>query len=87
MELLRDASEVIDALGGNPGVARLFRCVRTTVVNWRTAGRFPPNTFVAFDRALKKKQFRGDPALWGMRVAGRKPRWRQRGKTNKAREA
>jgi hypothetical protein len=52
MEVLDSADAVIDALGGNTSVSRLFGFWPSAVSNWRNDGRFPADTYPVFEAAL-----------------------------------
>lgn len=67
MTELRNANEVIDALGGTGATARLTnRKYDQAVSNWRKSGRLPADTFVVISNELKKMGLRADPSIWGM---------------------
>lgn len=65
-EVLQNASEVIDALGGTSAVARLTRRRPQAVSNWRGTNRIPPDTVLVMRAALEEKGLRSDLALWGI---------------------
>ena len=76
MQIISNAGEVIDALGGYKRIATIFGVVLSAPYNWRTRGRFPPKTFVVFTRELSKRGMVAPPTLWGMHEEAGKPRRR-----------
>lgn len=64
----RTTDEVIDFLGGNGPTGDIVGAKPKTVSNWREAarGRFPAETFLALNRALKRRGRGASPHLWGM---------------------
>jgi len=70
-ETLHTADEVVDALGGTKAVAELTRRKDSAVSNWRTAGKFPPNTYLLLKAALSDKNKGAPDALWSMAEAER----------------
>lgn len=66
---INSVDEVIDELGGNAVVGRLFDPPLTgnAVGNWRERG-LPPETFVALTTALNQKNLYAPPSLWRMRA-------------------
>ena len=71
METLHTTSEVMDELGGNTAVASLTESRPKAVWNWRKAGVFPSNTYVAITGALKAKGKTAPASLWGMKATER----------------
>lgn len=67
MQELSTTSEVMDALGGNDAVADVTGSKPKAVWNWRKAGTFPSNTYVAIAAALEAKGFTAPASLWGMK--------------------
>lgn len=67
-EIINSADEVIDRLGGNSAVARMFEPPLTpnAVGNWRDRG-LPPETFWTLTGALNSKNLYAPPSLWKMR--------------------
>lgn len=65
-EELQTAGEVMDALGGNAGVAELTGSTSKAVSNWRSFGRFPAKFYLVMTAALAGKGMRAPAALWGM---------------------
>lgn len=61
--------EVIDALGGTRAVARLLLGKEAAVSNWRAAGHFPSNTYLAIQRELAKIGATAPDFLWRMKMA------------------
>lgn len=66
MNNLGDISEVIRALGGPTAVGRIVGRSPQSVVNWRAAKTFPPDTYLAISSALKEKGYDAPPSLWRM---------------------
>lgn len=64
---LDTAAQVLDALGGNKGVEALTASSQTRVANWRAAGCFPSNTYVAMIDALAAVGKSAPAHLWRMR--------------------
>ena len=64
--VLRGASEVIDALGGNGPVGELTNAAPKAVSAWRKNG-LPPDTFVVLSAELAKRGLRAPASLWNMR--------------------
>jgi hypothetical protein len=64
---LTTASDVIDAVGGT-GCAQKLTQKKTpqVVVNWRSTGRLPPDTFLVFQHELKSRGFTAPASLWGI---------------------
>ncbi len=56
--MLTEASDLIDALGGNAAVAEICDVGVTAVCNWRTWGRFPPRVHNRLRQAAKRKRLR-----------------------------
>jgi len=68
MKRLTTAAEVIDALGGDPSVAKLTKASSSTIWNWRAYFEaFPPNTYVVMQEALARRDLSAPPHLWKMR--------------------
>lgn len=63
---LATASEVMDALGGNVGVAALTGNTPGAVWNWRSFGRFPSKFYLVMTEALAEKGYQAPASLWGM---------------------
>jgi hypothetical protein len=66
LEILDTADQVFDALGGNSGVAEVTAAKAPRVSNWRAAGSFPPNTYVAMTDALRVQGKTAPATLWRM---------------------
>lgn len=64
---LSTAGEVMDALGGNAGVAKLTNSTLKAVWNWRKDNYFPSDTFVVLKCALADRGIDAPASLWGMR--------------------
>ena len=69
MEVLKNVDAVIDALGGNTSVSKLFGYWPSAVANWRTAKLFPADTYLLFETALASLDppLSASPELWKMR--------------------
>jgi DNA-binding transcriptional regulator YdaS (Cro superfamily) len=65
--MLETVDEVIDALGGTSATAKILGFKPTRVSNWRAAGRFPADTFVALTEALERVGKKATRSLWNMR--------------------
>lgn len=63
---LDTASDVVDVLGGSTKAAAMVGRRVQHATNWRAAGRFPPNTFLIFQRELKRRGYYAPPSLWGI---------------------
>lgn len=66
-ESLTTAGDIIKALGGPTAVARLTGKRPQNVVNWRAAGRLPPDTFLIIGDALAKQGKEAPASLWGIK--------------------
>jgi len=73
MEVLGTTSEVMDELGGNGAVAELTNSRPKAVWNWRKAGAFPSNTYVAITDALLARGKTAPATLWGMKAVSSEP--------------
>lgn len=76
-EQINTADEVIDYLGGNTIVAKMFDPPLTpnAVGNWRERG-LPPETFITLTTALNARGLHAPPSLWKMREpAATAARW------------
>lgn len=68
MSNLDSTDAVIDALGGTTAVqALLGYSNHSPISNWRSRGRFPPETFLVFQTELERRGLAASPALWSMR--------------------
>ena len=65
---LNTTSDVMDALGGNPGVAKLTGSKPKAVWNWRSFDKFPSNTYAVMIEALQERGKTAPASLWGMKV-------------------
>lgn len=66
---LQSVNAVIEALGGNVEVAKIFRLGKNgnkAVSNYRLRDRFAPFSYLLALRALKQKGLTAAPALWGI---------------------
>jgi hypothetical protein len=66
MKILDTASDVIDALGGNPAVGKITERNASAVSNWRKFNSFPAVTYVALKAALKAIEHDAPDSLWDM---------------------
>jgi hypothetical protein len=64
--------DVIAALGGIQAVADLTARKYTAAHNWKKAGRFPANTYVALTRELGRLGLTAPDSLWDQAVADNK---------------
>ncbi len=65
-EILHTTTEVINALGGNRGVAAITARKPGAVSNWRNFKTFPANTYLRLTTALAAIGKRAPASLWGM---------------------
>jgi hypothetical protein len=63
---LTTTDAVIDALGGTQAAARLTGRRQSAASNWRHAGQFPPNTYLAMMTVLAAKGLFAPAWLWDM---------------------
>ena len=68
LEFLETVADVFTALGENPGVGVLTGAKPSTLSMWRSAGRFPPNTYVVFTEALRALGKTAPDSLWKMKA-------------------
>jgi hypothetical protein len=66
-EMLETFSEVWDALGGRLGIAALTGAKTNTLSMWKSAGKFPSNTYVAMTDALRAIGKTAPASLWSMK--------------------
>ncbi len=64
---LNTTSAVMDALGGNPGVAKITGSKPKAVWNWRNFDKFPSNTYAVMIEALQERGKTAPASLWGMK--------------------
>jgi len=69
-KILRTASQVIAAIGGNAAARDLTGCSPQQLWNWKDTGRLPPTTYLYLHATLAELGIAADPAIWGM---SRKP--------------
>jgi hypothetical protein len=67
LEMLETVDDVFAALGKNPGVQAITGDKPSTVSMWRTAGKFPANTYRVLTDALRANGKTAPDSLWGMR--------------------
>ncbi len=64
-QTLHTTDEVIDKLGGTARCQRRYRQKgMSNVSNWRSSGKFPPNTFHAMSSDLAAIGCEASPSLW-----------------------
>ncbi len=63
---LATTADVIDTLDRVGAVALLTGRTTNAVHNWKAFGRFPSNTFVVMQEALRAKGCTAPASLWGM---------------------
>lgn len=63
---LRTTAEVMDALGGVGDVAALTGRTYAAAFNWKGFVKFPADTFVVMQDALRAAGCAAPPSLWGM---------------------
>lgn len=66
MQELSTAQQVFAALGGVRAVADITGRKYPAAFNWKMSGKFPPNTFVAMQEALRDRAYVAPDSLWGM---------------------
>lgn len=66
MQELSTAEQVFAALGGVRAVADITGRKYPAAFNWKMSGKFPPNTFVAMQEALRARRYVAPVSLWGM---------------------
>lgn len=64
--VLKSATAIIAAIGGNGPVAELTGRKTQHVTNWKHDGRLPANTYLILTDALAEKGYRASPELWGI---------------------
>lgn len=64
---LSTVEEVVAALGGNGPIGEITGRKTQHVSNWKADGKFPADTFLVLQAALKKKRLQAPPSLWGIR--------------------
>jgi hypothetical protein len=67
LENLDTVSAVFTALGENPGVEALTGSKASTISMWRAAERFPTNTYLILQEALRAAGKAAPASLWGMK--------------------
>lgn len=66
---LTTTAEVIETLDRADSVASLTGRTTNAVHNWKSFGKFPANTFVVMQEALRAKGCSAPTSLWGMVAA------------------
>ena len=66
MEELTTTKQVVEKLGGVPTVADLTGRKYSAAWNWTTFDKFPADTFVVLQKALRQKDCTAPASLWGM---------------------
>lgn len=69
MEELATTKQVVEKLGGVPIVAGLTGRKYSAAWNWTTFDKFPADTFVVLQEALRQKNCIAPASLWGMVAA------------------
>lgn len=67
LESLDTVAAVFTALGENPGVEALTGSKPSTISMWRATDRFPTNTYLILQEALKAAGKAAPASLWGMK--------------------
>jgi DNA-binding transcriptional regulator YdaS (Cro superfamily) len=70
-KVLRSTDDVIDALGGNKGVAQILGVHPAAVSAYRTwyRAKFPPKHYEVMKRELTRRELAAPASLWGMTEA------------------
>ena len=66
MKALPTTRAVIDALGGHKPLQALTGRGRTAIVNWKAREKFPADTYLILQEALRTRRLTAPPSLWGM---------------------
>lgn len=64
---LSTVREIIDVLGGNAEVARLFGISAKAPSNWISAGQMPPGTYPVIKEELWRQKKTAPDKLWSFR--------------------
>lgn len=56
--VISTVNELIDELGGNKAVAKIFDVGHSAACNWRKAGRFPPKLHLRISDLAKKRRIK-----------------------------
>lgn len=68
MKRLRTVDQVVDALGGLSEVCKITDANLKQAWHWHgRAGQFPANTYVALQRALRRRGYEAPARLWNMK--------------------
>ena len=62
---LKSTAEVIDAIGRDRFMALTGKSTQQTT-NYKSTGRFPPETFVVLQDEIERLRCRAPRSLWGM---------------------
>jgi hypothetical protein len=73
MRCLETTDEVIDFLGGNKAVSEATGRGSQAISNWRSRGKFPPETFLVLQALLKARRVKAPASLWGIEEPSRNP--------------
>lgn len=66
-ETLCTVSDVVDALGGNLGVAAITGVKHMSAIsNWKRIGKFPAKTHKILQDALHERSMKAPDDLWGI---------------------
>jgi len=65
---LKSKAEVMQALGGVPGLCELTGESYKATENWKRSKTLPSRYYVLMTWALRRKRLRADPAIWGQVV-------------------
>lgn len=66
MQNLETTSDVIAALGGTKAVAELTGRQYRAAFNWHNFRKFPANTYLVMQTALRERGLSAPSSLWGM---------------------
>ena len=66
MRELQTAREVIEALGGAAATRALTGKTPQHIWNWKSAGRFPAETYLIMSNELGRQGVKAPATLWGI---------------------